>query len=234
MTTTDTKRTIPLQWVGAFVDERVREIQNGYIHDRSGAVATLAELRRGAGKTIGEAPELWGLTLDDRFYQAMPAYLLKPNPDDEQEKERAENERQLAENAAHIALTLFAVHQQSRREERMHQRGRDLGGAVRRLMPPGDIDEPVRRRFVQAGTAHDLPTLAYRLREIVVLLRRDSIPLDYGLLADQIHRFQHPGGRSDVRASWGRGFHAASSAAVPAEAPATGTDIPTETDEDNA
>ncbi|MFC3996815.1 type I-E CRISPR-associated protein Cse2/CasB [Nocardiopsis sediminis] len=224
MTTTGTKRTPPLRWVGAFVDERVREIQNGYIHDRSGAVATLAQLRRGAGKTIEAVPELWGLTLDDRFYETMPPFLRR---------EEKANEQEEAEDAAHIALTLFAVHQQSRREERMHQRGRDLGAAVRRLIPPGDIDEPLRRRFVQVGTAHDLATLAFRLREIVVLLRRDAVALDYGLLADQIHRFQQPGGRSDVRAAWGRGFHASLTTAAGGSDTSPATIEPsTETDED--
>ncbi|GAA4898990.1 type I-E CRISPR-associated protein Cse2/CasB [Streptomonospora salina] len=222
MTTTAPKHVPDLQWVGAFVDERVREIQYGYLQDRSDAVATLAQLRRGAGKTVAEVPELWGLTLDDRFYTRAPRV-----PD-------ADTGGDPAEEAAHVALTLYGVHQQSRREDRMHQRGRDLGGAVRRLMPPGDIDEPVRRRFVQAGTAHDLPSLAYRLREIVVLLRREAVALDYGLLADRIHRFQQPGGRTTVRAAWGRAFHAASAAAVPADASAPPDDTTPETDEDHA
>nr|WP_222936827.1 type I-E CRISPR-associated protein Cse2/CasB [Streptomonospora sp. PA3] len=218
-----------MQWVGAFVDERVREIQHGYLQDRSGAVSTLAQLRRGAGKTIADAPELWGLTLDDRFYANAPRrwFTRYETEDDKKNQERAEN-------AAHIALTLYAVHQQSRREERMHQRGPDLGAAVRRMMPPGEIDEPLRRRFVQVGTAHDMPTLAYRLREVVVMLRRDAVPLDYGLLADRIHHFQQPGGKKDVRALWGRSFHASS--ARPAEAPDAAPDTPTETetDEDTA
>ncbi|TDQ53220.1 type I-E CRISPR-associated protein Cse2/CasB [Actinorugispora endophytica] len=194
MTTTASSRSTSLKWVGAFVDERVRKIQHGYLNDHSDAVATLAKLRRGAGKPLGDVPELWGLTIDDDFYRNAPRG----------------DERALrgAENAAHIALTLYAAHQQSRRDARMHQPGRDLGGAVRRLMPPGDIDEPTRKRFVQVGAATNMGTLAYRLREIVVLLRRDSVPLDYGLLADQLTTAQRPGGMKEVRAAWGRGFHA--------------------------
>ncbi len=221
MTTKATKQPPPLRWVGTFVDERVREIQDGYFQDHSGAVATLAKLRRGAGKVIADVPELWGLTLDDRFYKRV-SYAADP-----------EWEEDPAEEAAHIALTLYAVHQQSLRDDRMHQRGPDLGAAVRRLMPRGEIDEPLRRRFVQVGTAHDLPTLAHRLRAVVVLLRRGAVPLDYGLLADRIHRFSQPGGRKYVRAAWGRSFHA-SSAALPTEAPTSSTDTPTETDEDTA
>ncbi len=60
MTTTETPKTISLTWVGTFVDQRVREIQEGYRLDNPRAVATLARLRRGAGKEIGDTPDLWG------------------------------------------------------------------------------------------------------------------------------------------------------------------------------
>jgi len=212
VTTTDTERTTPLTWVGRYVDQRVRELQEGYRLDRPDAVAALARLRRGAGKQIEDTPELWGLVLDDRFYEDAPPV--------------GEGAMREAENAVHIALTLYAVHQQSRRDDRMHQPGRDLGGAVRRLMPSGEIDEPLRRRFVQAGSAATTAALAQRLRELVTLLRRDAVPLDYGLLADQIHQFRIPEGAKRVRASWGRGFHAYRPKAD--DRPAPGTDTSTE------
>lgn len=191
--TTPTARRTPLRTVGAFVEDRIRPLQDGYLADRSDAVAALAQLRRGAGKPIEATPELWGLTCDERLYSSSPRL-------DDQESFPAEV-------AAHIALTLYAVHQQSR-TERMHLPGRDLGGAVRRLMPGSDIDEPLRKRFVQAGSASTIDSLAYRLRALVTLLRRDGIPLDYGLLADQLHQAQQPGGMTTVRRAWGRGFHA--------------------------
>ena len=216
MTTTDTKRT-SLTWVGRFVDQRVREIQEGYRQDRPDAVATLARLRRGAGKQIEDVPDLWGLVLDDRFYDDAPGVR--------------EEVMKHAENAAHIALTLYALHQQSRRDDRMHQRGRDLGGAVRRLMPPGEIDEPLRRRFVQAGGATTPAALAYRLRGIVTLLRRDAVPLDYGLLADQVRQFHTLEGAKRVRAAWGRGFHAYRSTTADSPAPDTSTET---TDKDHS
>ncbi len=90
----------------------------------------------------------------------------------------------------------------------MHRRGRDLGGAVRRLMPPGDIDEPLRRRFVQAGSAVHHATRLDWLRGIVQLLRAEDIPLDYGLLADQLHEARTWPGAERVRRAWGRGFQA--------------------------
>jgi len=218
VTTTDTEQT-PLTWVGEFVDQRVRELQEGYRLDRPDAVAALARLRRGAGKQIEDVPDLWGLVLDERFYEGAPR--------------AGEDVMRDAETAAHTALTLYALHQQSRRDDRMHQRGRDLGGAVRRLMPPGEIDEPLRKRFAKLGSATTLGALAQRLREIVTLLRRDAVPLDYGLLADQIHQFRTLEGAKRVRAAWGRGFHAYRPKTTDSPAPGTETSDET-TDKDHS
>jgi CRISPR system Cascade subunit CasB len=168
--------------VGTAVDQTIRTYQRGYLDDQGFAVATVARLRRGVGKLSEDLPELWGLT-------GLEAIFQSPGIPDQ--------DRERAADAAHVAVTLWALHQQSNHQTRMHTAtGRDLGEAVRRLMPPGDLDEPIRRRFVQAGTATSLPALAERLRDLVVLLRREEIALDYGVLADQI--FQ----------SWGRSFHA--------------------------
>ncbi|WP_017587080.1 type I-E CRISPR-associated protein Cse2/CasB [Nocardiopsis ganjiahuensis] len=194
MTTTSPTRFIhELGDVGTAVDERVRQLQTGYLKDLSESVATLAKLRRGAGKTIEEAPELVGLTTHPDFYEHFP--LDHPRIGD-------------AEAAVHEALTLYALHQQSKREKGMHRRGHELGAAVRRLMPSGDIDEPLRKRFVQAQTANSPATRIDRLRAIVTLLRADDIPLDYGLLADQLYDARTRAGAERVRRSWGRGFQA--------------------------
>ncbi|NNJ03602.1 type I-E CRISPR-associated protein Cse2/CasB [Streptomyces sp. PKU-MA01144] len=175
-------------------------LQQGYLADRSPAVAALARLRRGAGREAGELPDLWGLV------DIGPLHTRTG-------ESRALSERELtgAENALHAALTLWAFHQQSRGApmHRRHTRDRPfgLGAAVRRLMPADDVDEPVRKRLVRAGAAPDLVTLTQRLRDIVALLRRDDVPLDYGLLAGQLYTWQWPDGPSAVRRSWGRSFH---------------------------
>ncbi|GAA1448847.1 type I-E CRISPR-associated protein Cse2/CasB [Nocardiopsis tropica] len=200
-----------LREVGTFVDERVRALQGGYLKDLSAAVSTLAKLRRGAGKPIEAVPELVGLTLDHRFYETFPV----EDPSTE-----------AAEAAAHEALTLYALHQQSKRERGMHKRGSGLGGAVRRLMPGGDIDEPLRKRFVQAGSAADHATRLDRLRGIVSLLRTEDIPLDYGLLADQLHDARTPAGAARVRRAWGRGFQAHRPERVDGAAPDAETGAP--------
>ncbi|MFA1551772.1 type I-E CRISPR-associated protein Cse2/CasB [Actinomadura chokoriensis] len=179
--------------IGQIVGEFVTQLQDGYLRDASSAVGRLAQLRRGAGKLPQDVPELWGLTGADQLYQ---------------EQTLSEVQATRAENASFLAVTLYALHQQSRPNQRMHRPGVDLGEAVRRLMPPGEIDEPIRRRFVRVGTAGSLDVLAYRLREIISLLRRDSVPLDYSALAEQLYHAHTPDGLARVRRKWGRSFHA--------------------------
>ncbi|WP_432157533.1 type I-E CRISPR-associated protein Cse2/CasB [Streptomyces sp. bgisy153] len=174
--------------------------QEGYLTDRPQAVAALARLRRGAGREAGETPDLWNLIDTDPLHT--PAGRTRP---------LSETELVRAENALHAALTLWAFHQQSRPApmHRRHSRERPagLGAAVRRLMPADGVDEPVRKRLVRAGTAPDLPALTQRLRDLVALLRREDIPLDYALLAGQFYLWQWPDGPADVRRRWGRSFH---------------------------
>jgi CRISPR system Cascade subunit CasB len=171
-----------------------------YLADRPYAVAALARLRRGAGREAGELPDLWSL-ID-----------LGPLHDPQKgERPLGESEMEYAENAVHAALTLWAFHQQSRGDG-MHRRDSaerpaGLGAAVRRLMPADGIDEAVLKRFVRAGTAPDIVSVTQRLRDIVALLRRESVPLDYGLLAGQLYAWQWPDGPARVRRAWGRSFH---------------------------
>lgn len=197
--TTVTAPPSPRQRVTALAAAHVAALQQGYLDDRSPQVAALARLRRGAGREAGQLPDLWSL---------VDTGPLHHTP--EGARPLRESELVRAEDALHAALTLYALHQQSR-PTRMHRTGGRHGGigaAVRRMMQPGDIDEPLRKRLVRAGTAPDLTTLSQRLRDIVLLLRREDIPLDYGLLAGQLYTWQRPGGADTVRREWGRSFHA--------------------------
>jgi CRISPR system Cascade subunit CasB len=173
----------------------ITELQRGYRADVSSTVARLAQLRRGAGKLPADVPELWGLTGTDRLYESEPRLVS-----DETSAERAEA-------ALFLALTLYSAHQQSRGDRDMHKPGIPFGAAVRRLMGE-EIDEPIRRRFTRIGTASTVPALAYRLREMITLLRGESIPLDYAQLAGQLYQAQVPGGLAKIRQKWGRDFHA--------------------------
>ncbi|GAA2661889.1 type I-E CRISPR-associated protein Cse2/CasB [Streptomyces lunalinharesii] len=188
-------RQAPLGPVGAAVHQRITRLQRGYLDDRSDAVGTLARLRRGIGRPAGETADLWGLIGTEPLYEQY------------ERRELTEDAMRQAEEAAHAAVTLWSLHQQSHHAARMHRRpGPELGAAVRRLASGPEIDEPTRKRFVRVGTAATPVVLAGRLRDLVLLLRREAVPLDYGLLADQLHTWQSPGGPQAVRRSWGRSY----------------------------
>lgn len=188
-------RRPPLGFVGNTTDRHISRLQRGYLADRSDAVAALARLRRGIGKAAGETADLWGVTGTEPLHDAYVRGLF------------TEEAMGKAEEAVHAAVTLWALHQQSHHQTRMHQRqGLELGAAVRRLHPGTEIDEPTRKRFVRVGTAATPVVLAGRLRDLVLLFRRAAVPLDYGLLADQLYDWQQPGGPQRIRRSWGRSY----------------------------
>jgi CRISPR system Cascade subunit CasB len=205
MTTQPTEPAPPaLRTVGEIVDERVTDLQNRFLRERRdpAAVAALARLRRGVGKAPGDVLDILEFTVSAEF---------RPGPD--------ETEPSADEWAAHVAMALFAVHQQSR-GERMHRRGRGLGTALRSLHS-GDqksLPEPLARRFRTLGTADSFPELIHHLRGAVQLLRIGGAPLDYGLLADQLVTWQRYG-PDQVQLTWGRQFYRTRRTALPDDQP---------------
>lgn len=189
MTTTE---RFELGTVGTVVDARVSNLQARLLHTRRdpSAQAALARLRRGVGKEPGHVLDILEYTIADEFVD---------------ERNRRATERN--ELAAHVALTLYASHQQSRLE-RMHRRGEGLGTAMRALHT-GPIDKlppPLISRFRMLGTADTFGELSYHLRGAVQLLRAGGRPLDYGRLADELVRWQQYG-PDRVQLTWGRQFY---------------------------
>ena len=189
-TRSEPARRPSLRKVGTFVDERVRRLQNdllsGHPTRRAGAVADLARLRRGVAKPVGSLPELWRLTLDG-------APLGTTN-----------------EAAAYTAITLYAVHQQSR-PDRMHRPGHGLGRAVRLLEERQPRAERERmappHRFHALATASSFTGVVHHARALITQLRGEGIGLDYGQFADQLVDLQRPDTAARVRLAWGRDFY---------------------------
>ncbi|MFD5425584.1 type I-E CRISPR-associated protein Cse2/CasB [Streptomyces sp. NPDC127084] len=182
------------------VADEIGAMQHALLRDDPKAVATLARLRRGAGKQPYQVPDMLGLINMGPLYDAFDG------------RPPGESTLTRAEDAVHVAMTMWALHQQSR-STGMHQSHRTdapcgLGAAVRRLVAERVASDAVLKRFVRIGTAPDLPLLAQRLREIVLLLRDEDIVLDYALLARQLYQWQWPQGPEVVRRAWGSSFHA--------------------------
>lgn len=178
--------------VKSLVDAKIARLQNGYLANRSTDVAALARLRRGVGKPAGSVLDILEFTYAEEFV-ADPR-LDEPTP---------------AEVTAHLSLTLYAVHQQSQNKG-MHRRTHRLGRSIRVLIPEGHrsyVEHPVARRFAMLGTADSLDELTHHLRGMVQLLRTNTVPLDYGLLAADLLSWQRLDRRAGVRLRWGRDFH---------------------------
>jgi len=68
-------------------------------------------------------------------------------------------------------------------------------------------EKPARRRFNAVMTASTFDEAVHHLRGLVTQLRAENVPLDYGMLADDLRTFQFPGGGDAVRRRWGRQYY---------------------------
>lgn len=197
--TTATVQYRSLGVVGTLVDQRIQKWQRDLLGHRptaqAASVATLARLRRGAGKRAGDVPDIFAFTL-------APELAGFDAPEGPTRRE----------TAAHIALTLYALHQQSRQQP-MHQRGWGVGRALRTLHGPEEPSvppDPITRRFQVLVTADSLDELTQHLRGVAQLLRGAQpkpIALDYGLLADDVEQWQSAEGAAGVRRRWARDYY---------------------------
>lgn len=189
---------------GRLVDRRIggpRGLQTRLDDNKSRrARGELAALRRGVSRSPGELPEIWELTRVEVPDGAGDAPTWE-------------------EIAVHTAMTLYAVHQQSRTEH-MFSPGVGLGSAARRLIGSPDEENPsARARFNALVTSTTVAELRHHLRGFGSLLRARGFALDHAMLADDVLRFQQPGGAKKVRLAWARQYYS-----LPAESqPADGT-----------
>lgn len=196
MTGQTTSSTGKATELARYVVGKVERIQAGLVDQQSSAAkATAARLRRALTRPTGSVPEVWEITLG-----GLPENLIGhgdvPSP---------------AEQAAHTALCLFAVHQQSR-SERMHQSGWGLGRSLRVLhQRTGGADDlasgPLIRRFNALSTADSPDEMLWHLRGLITQLRAQGIPLDYGRLVRDLYSYPVPKYRDTVRLRWGRDFY---------------------------
>ncbi|MCU9519966.1 type I-E CRISPR-associated protein Cse2/CasB [Corynebacterium sp. ES2794-CONJ1] len=176
--------------VSTFVYRTVERLQKKYLEGSPSAKADLASWRRSASKTVGESPETWAV-LAENFPESLVGRGQHPSA---------------AEQAVFTALTLFAVHMQSKTRP-MHVKDNGLGTAMRTLARTNEADffeSSLFRRFTSATQAQTVEAASYHLRTLVSLLRSKDIPLDYGRLARELYLFQFPDSRKAVQLGWAR------------------------------
>lgn len=149
----------------------------------------LANLRRGVSKEPGSVPQIWQYTHAE---------------DDEG------NISLRRENAVHLALTQWALHQQSKSKP-MHMVGQSFGIALKILArgqdPQAPEKTPAYRRMMALASAHSLPAITTHARGLIGLLRAQDIPFDYARWANDLFDIQLPGGSAAVQRRWGRDFY---------------------------
>ncbi|NDL56609.1 type I-E CRISPR-associated protein Cse2/CasB [Phytoactinopolyspora mesophila] len=185
------RRSRPLRDLGFALDRKITRLQKEYLGGRSAARASLARLRRGLGKPAGSVPDIWETTIG-----TVPSELSwdrdRPSP---------------AEEAAHAALTLYALHQQSQSWP-AHVPGVSFGQAVRRLATRAETsEEAVTRRFMAVATAQTIDEILVHVRGLVTQLKSAHIGLDYARFADDIHGLLRPSWQRSIRLAWGRDFY---------------------------
>ena len=160
---------------------------------KSSYKAELAELRRGVGHKPGELASVTGILLE-----ALPEKFFGFG-----------NTPSYAEWAVYIALTLFAVHQQSSdiENELMHQQGEYIGKAIARLIRDENDRERIIRKMTALLKSKDVEDLSHHLKSMIYLLRSENIKVDYADLAQDIYKFQIGEFTSSVQLKWGRDFY---------------------------
>ena len=211
-----TRRSRHLGEAGRLVDWRIggpRGLQGRYCSkNRKEALARaqVAALRKGVSRSPGELPEIWELTRVEVPDGAGDAPTWE-------------------EIAVHTAMTLYAVHQQSRTEP-MFRPGIGLGSAAHDLVGRDEENPSARARFNALVTSTTVAELRHHLRGFVSLLRARGFALDHAMLADDIVGFQRPGGAKKVRLNWARQYYS-----LPADnaAPASDADPTTAPTQEN-
>jgi CRISPR system Cascade subunit CasB len=164
-----------------------------FIHKNRDRAAILAKLRRAVGKETGTVPDVWELTLD------LPSELAGKT-----------DEPSYAENAAFIALTLYAMHAQGSKENaNVHNADAgSLGKAAARLKTKNPENEKgIKRRFDALATAKNHNEIANHARGIIQLLKAGGIALDYARFAKDIFLLQLHDPAKNVKLGWGRDYY---------------------------
>jgi len=145
--------------------------------------AACAKLRRALGKSPGEAPDVWEITL----YGA---------PEGEK-----------SESAIHTCLTLYALHRQGKSES-MSEEKIGFGTAIAKLVAiKPDSEDAIRRRFNAVATSVEFAELAHHAKGLVQLLKSNDIKMDYPHFANELFYFHLPDQRDKTRLEWGKQFY---------------------------
>ncbi|GAB3620818.1 hypothetical protein GCM10027417_20790 [Glutamicibacter endophyticus] len=182
--------------LASIVGASVMAMQGRLLNDVPSARGLAATLRRGVGRLPQEAPEVWSAVTEE-ILRDFPEKWLRTDAPSPQEL------------AAYTALVHWASHQQSIRKP-MHVHSddyrRDFGRAAGELAARRSL-ETVKRRFDALMLSRTAGSRLQHIRSLTQLLRSEEIPLDYGVLAQDLTDLSYPASRGNVLLRWGRSFN---------------------------
>lgn len=185
---------IHLLTTGGRYDSGIR--REGYLQNDSYATASIARLRHAVGHDIGADPDIfeWTMPIDGEVIGINPS--------------RYDSGATAQEMAAHAALTLFAVHQQSVHESSMHTDDNvSMGGAVGHMAYGNFNESGIRSMFNKLQMANSWKELIRYARGLISLLKRERVALNYGVLAQDLYALRSGRNAANkVRTRWGRDF----------------------------
>jgi CRISPR system Cascade subunit CasB len=153
-----------------FIFYKIRQLDR---KNDSYSKAASARLRRAVGKSPGESPDVWDITL-----QGAP-------------------EGRVEQEVIHTVLTLYALHSQGK-EESMNDDKTGFGAAIAKLVEPNN-EVAIRRRFNAVSTAMEFSEIAHHARGLIQLLKAKNIKMDYVRFASDLFYFQNLESRNRVR-----------------------------------
>lgn len=188
-----------------YITKTVSILQDQYLSGSSNARGQLAQLRRAVTAVPGSSPGIWSLEIE-----CLPAELVGT----------MDGMVFPGEWASHLAVTLYAVHQQSmqkpmnRKLDFESNELHGLGHAINKLVYINNVNHrgeelesgQMPSRFAALVTAESIEETAHYARQIIQQLRGAQIPLDYGRFAGQLYAFQFPSMKDKVRLEWAREF----------------------------
>ncbi|UNT95278.1 type I-E CRISPR-associated protein Cse2/CasB [Allobaculum mucilyticum] len=168
--------------------------------------ALLANLRRAAGKSPAEVPEIWGAVLSGL-----------------ETEDRGRRSLGADESAVFLTMTLYAVASQGRdsRSQEVQQKGVSLGkaaGLVVRKDPEKMASMQTRLKSVLSSRQY--AEIGTKLRTLIPLLIADG-GLDFPMLAKDLVLLSDPHTKSQVGIFWAREFVRAMSPEKKAEEDST-------------
>lgn len=160
----------------------------------------LAWLRRGAGRMPEDVPDLWK-TVSEGLPEGFPR--------------GSKGSASPEEWAYFTAVALFALHQEGhdRKDQSMYKGGTSFGTAACILSTDkksGERDPLARERFNRLADLAVSPCtrdLSRALKNYVLLLKDQSVPVDYGMLAEDIYCSRSLETTRDVLFRWGWDFY---------------------------